>query len=216
MEKDLGMADAKITVDTKGLQTEINKQFRKSIGKNALKIQATLDAKIGQIVLRRLLTGLPTIQGQDLASIGVPDINTRLVSIAQAVADNVRVKVIPSGSGKSFRVNVIILDTDYSDILSLPEAVYAYTSAKGGGILEWLRWILLGGSGTIIGGFRFSPIPSQFSRTGGGLMLEGGSGWKVPDSLAGTADNNILTRSLENIQVDILSIIQQELRRIFK
>jgi hypothetical protein len=216
MEKDLGMADAKITVDTKGLQTEINKQFRKSIGKNALKIQATLDAKIGQIVLRRLLTGLPTIQGQDLASIGVPDINTRLVSIAQAVADNVRVKVIPSGSGKSFRVNVIILDTDYSDILSLPEAVYAYTSAKGGGILEWLRWILLGGSGTIIGGFSFSPIPSQFSRTDGGLMLEGGSGWKVPESLAGTADNNILTRSLENIQVDILSIIQQELRRIFK
>lgn len=204
---------SKITIDTKGLQQEINKEFRKNISRNALKIQIALDAKIGQIVLRRLITGLPTIQGRDLAEIGVPDINSRLTSIAQAVSDNIKVKVIPNDN--SFRINIIILDNDYSDILSLPEAVYQYTSTRGGGILEWLRWLLLGGSGAIIGGFNFSAIPNQFSRTGGGLMLEGGN-WNVPQSLAGTADNNILTRSLENIQVDIIAIIQQELRRIFK
>lgn len=204
---------SKITIDTKGLQQEINKEFRKNISRNALKIQIALDAKIGQIVLRRLITGLPTIQGRDLAEIGVPDINSRLTSIAQAVSDNIKVKVIPNDN--SFRINIIILDNDYSDILSLPEAVYQYTSTRGGGILEWLRWLLLGGRGAIIGGFNFSAIPNQFSRTGGGLMLEGGN-WNVPQSLAGTADNNILTRSLENIQVDIIAIIQQELRRIFK
>ena len=97
----------------------------------------------------------------------------------------------------------------------MPEAVYAYTSANGSGVLEWLKWILLGGSGQIIGGFEFSPLASPFSRTGGGLMVAGGS-WSVPPGLSGTATNNILTRALENIQKDIEIVINQELQRVFK
>ena len=132
--------------------------------------------------------------------------------ILQTIARNTRVKI--SGT-KRISVTVTILEQDYSNVLSLPEAIYSYTSANGSGVLEWLRWILLGGGGQIIAGFEFSPLASPFSRTGGGLMVAG-NGWRVPPSLSGTATNNILTRSLQNIEQDIKIIVNRELQRIIK
>jgi len=210
MEEDLVMSN--ISINIKDLQRSIDQQLNKTINTRLPNIQRALNQQIEKIVFQRLVSGLPSIQGRDLAEMGVPDINTRLTSIVQSIATNVRIKIIP---GKNLAVNITILEQDYSDVLSLPEAVYAYTSANGSGVLEWLKWILLGGSGQIIGGFEFSPLASPFSRTGGGLMVAGG-GWSVPPSLSGTATNNILTRALENIQADIEIIINKELQRTLK
>ena len=201
-----------IKIDTKKVLQDIRQTTNKNINKNLVKIQRVLDQKIEKIIFQRLIAGMPTIQGRDLAEIGVPDINTRLTSIVQSLANNVRVK-IKAASG--IQINIHLLEEDYSDVLSLPEAIYTYTSANGSGVLEWLKWILLGGSGTIVAGFEFSPLASPFSRTGGGLMVAG-AGWNVPPSLAGTANNNILTRALENIEQDIKVIVNQELQRILK
>ena len=201
-----------VKIKINDVKKDIDKEYGKNVKKNLSKIQRILDDKIEQIVLQRLLSGLPTVQGNDLAEIGVPDINTRLASIVQTIARNVRVKI--SGT-KRITVDITILEEDYSDVLSLPEAVYNYTSARGSGILEWAKWILLGGNGTIVGGFDFVAVPSPFSRTGAGIMRPGG-GWSVPSSLSGTASNNILTRALENIEKDIQSIVNRELQRILK
>jgi len=201
-----------VKIKINDVKKDIDNQYSKSVTKNLSKIQRILDQKIEQIVSQRLIAGLPTIQGNDLAEIGVPDINTRLASIVQTIARNVRVKI--SGR-KRITVNITILQENYSDVLSLPEAVYNYTSARGSGVLEWAKWILLGGNGTIVGGFDFAPITSPFSRTGAGLMRPG-SGWSVPPSLSGTASNNILTRALENIEKDIQAIVNKELQRILK
>jgi len=194
------------------IQKDVDKESKKKITQNISKLQRVLDERIEKIVFQRLITGLPTIQGTDLVEIGVPDINTRLTSIVQTIARNTRVKI--SGT-KRISVTVIILEQDYSSVLSLPEAIYSYTSANGSGVLEWLRWILLGGGGQIIAGFEFSPLASPFSRTGGGLMVAGNS-WRVPPNLSGTATNNILTRSLQNIEQDIKIIVNRELQRIIK
>lgn len=201
-----------VKIKLSDIKKDIDNQYSKSISKNFATIERVLNQKIEQIVSQRLLAGLPVIQGNDLAEIGVPDINTRLVSIVQAIATNIRVKV--SGT-KRISLNITILEDDYSDVLSLPEAVYAYTSATGSGILEWAKWILLGGNGTIVGGFDFAPVTSPFSRTGGGLMRPGG-GWRMPSGLSGTANDNILTRALENIEKDIQLIVSKELQRILK
>lgn len=211
MEEDLRMAN-NVKIKIADVKKDIDDQYAKSVRKNIFKIQRVLDEKIEQIVSQRLLAGLPTIEGTDLAEIGVPDINTRLTAIVQAIAQNVKVKI--SGT-KRITVNITILQQDYSDVLSLPEAVYAYTSARGSGVLEWAKWILLGGNGTIVGSFDFSPVSSPFSRTGGGLMRSG-AGWRVPSGLSGTSTNNILTRALENIEKDIQAIVNRELQRILK
>ena len=211
MEKDLNMV-GNIKIDSKQINQEINRALDQNIGKNIIRIQKILNDKIQQIVFQRLIGGIPVIQGTDLAEIGVPDINTRLTSILQTLASNIKVKV---SFDKSIKIDINILEEDYSDVLSLPEAVYTYTSSNGSGVLEWLKWILLGGNGTIVGGFEFSPSSSPFSRTGGGLMTPG-NGWGVPSNLAGTASNNILTRSLQNIEKDIQVIVSQEIQRILK
>lgn len=211
MEEDLNMV-GNIKIDSKQINQEINRALDQNIGKNIIRIQKTLNDKIQQIVFQRLIGGIPVIQGTDLAEIGVPDINTRLTSILQTLASNIKVKV---SFDKSIKIDINILEEDYSDVLSLPEAVYTYTSSNGSGVLEWLKWILLGGNGTIVGGFEFSPSSSPFSRTGGGLMTPG-NGWGVPSNLAGTASNNILTRSLQNIEKDIQVIVSQEIQRILK
>ena len=211
MEEDLNMV-GNIKIDSKQINQEINRALDQNIGKNIIRIQKILNDKIQQIVFQRLIGGIPVIQGTDLAEIGVPDINTRLTSILQTLASNIKVKV---SFDKSIKIDISILEEDYSDVLSLPEAVYTYTSSNGSGVLEWLKWILLGGNGTIVGGFEFSPSSSPFSRTGGGLMTPG-NGWGVPSNLAGTASNNILTRSLQNIEKDIQVIVSQEIQRILK
>ena len=115
-----------VKIKINDVKKDIDKEYGKNVKKNLSKIQRILDDKIEQIVLQRLLSGLPTVQGNDLAEIGVPDINTRLASIVQTIARNVRVKI--SGT-KRITVDITILEEDYSDVLSLPVAVYNYTSA---------------------------------------------------------------------------------------
>ena len=68
------------------------------------------------------------------------------------------------------------------------------------------------GSGSIVQGYDFSPSSSTASRTGGGLMVVG-SGWRVPDHLAGTSMDNFLMRALTNIDRDLEMIVKQVLGR---
>ena len=153
---------------------------------------------------------MPTISGRDYYEMGVPDINQRLQSIIRAASNTFKIQV---RAGNLLSINIGILEDDYSQLLALPESVFPYISAKGSGVLQWLRWILIEGNGPIIRDFEYAPTPSRFSRTGGGVMLRGGT-WSVPPSIAGTAQDNILTRTLQDIEKDIEKIITQELQRI--
>jgi hypothetical protein len=212
MEEDLGMAsiDYNIKIDVKQVSNDIYKDIFNKIKKAAPKIQRSLNAKIEDIVFQRLVSSVPTITGRDYYEMGVPDINERLQSIIRIAAKNFKIKVTPANI---LNISIEILEDDYSLLLSLPESVFPYISAKGSGILQWLKWILIEGNSPIVRDFEFTPTPSRFSRTGGGVMMRGG-GWNVPSSLAGTSQNNILTRSLQGIEKDIESLVSQELQRI--
>ena len=61
-------------------------------------------------------------------------------------------------------------------------------------------------------GYDFSPSSSTASRTGGGLMVVG-TGWTVPEHLAGTSMDNFLMRALTNIDRDLEMIVKQVLGR---
>jgi len=214
MEKDLIMTNVQlqIKIDERRIQQDLLKDVQKTIYKSIPKIQSALSDKLEGVIFRRLISGVPTIQGRDLYEIGVPDINSRISSIIRLAAKSFEIKII---KGKLLRIQIGILREGYSDLLSLPESVFTYTSSRGSGVLQWLKWLLLDGNTTIIGGFDFIPSSSSASRTSGGIMRSGGS-WKVPPSLSGNEANNILTRSLENINKDLEVVIKQELQRIIK
>ena len=80
MEEDLGMS-SNIDINQKKILQDIKQATHKNISKNLAKIQRALDQKIEKIVFQRLVTGLPSIQGNDLAEIGVTDINLSLIHI---------------------------------------------------------------------------------------------------------------------------------------
>lgn len=202
---DIKIDKAKVTKDT-------YIEIKRIIAKHIPNIQSALNNEISKIIFNRLSMGIPSISGQDLYEIGIPDINTRIMSIVDAASKSIEIKVSLSNM---LKIEIGILRKDYSDLLSLPESVYTYISSRGSGVLEWLRWLLLEGDGIIVSNFEFSPSNNPFSRTGGGFMVTG-TNWKVPSNLSGTSQNNILTRALENIEKDIESVVAKQLRRIIK
>lgn len=202
-----------VRINVRDIQKEIEKEYNKRIRSSLPKIQSVLGRKIEDIVFQKLIGGIPTITGNDLYEMGIPDINNRLTSIIQTISKNVKVQV--STAKTTIKITITILQEDYSDILALPQSVFVYSAATGSGILEWLKWMLLSGNNPVIIGFDYDPAPSVNSRTGGGMMVRGGS-WNVPPSLAGSSDDNILTRALNNIEQDIKLTIEREMSRILK
>lgn len=206
------MPDIEIIIDRKIVAKDMGIEIKRIVYKHIPTIQSTLNNQISSIVRNRLSIGIPVISGQDFYEMGIPDINSRMMSILDVAAKSMQVNI---SLGNLLKIDIGILKQDYSDLLSLPESVFTYISNAGSGVLEWLRWLLTEGDASIVSGFEFSLNKTPFSRTGGGVMIKGSS-WKVPESLSGTAQNNILTRALHNIEKDIEAIVKKELQRIIR
>jgi len=205
--------NVKFNLNQSQIKQDIVKDIRNTIYKYIPVIQKSINVQLEDIIFKRLFSGVPNIVGRDRAEIGVPDINERLQSIIRVASQSFEVSV---KKGNILFIELRIIQDDYSDLLSLPEAVFSYISVNGSGVLDWLRWLLLEGTNPIVIGFDFTPTASRFSRTGDGLMRPLNSSWSVPNNIAGTANDNMITRALVNIEKDIEILIKQELTRIIK
>ena len=202
-----------IKIDERELKRQLKQEINKTVQKYIPQIQQSISRRLEQVLFQRLISGVPTVSGQDFYELGIPDINDRLQSIIRVASQSFRVTVT-GGTRNILTVNIGIIRKDYGDLLSLPESVYQYTSRNGSGVLEWLRWVLVEGQGTIVQGYEFTPQDGR-GRTLGGVMSKG-SGWSVPPSLQGSPGDNILLRTLNNIDRDIETICKQELNRIIR
>jgi hypothetical protein len=88
-----------------------------------------------------------------------------------------------------------IIKDDYSDVLSLPEAITINNSKRNvNQKLPWLDWLLRGGSGIIVRDFRIQ-YRTGAGRSEGAIMLESpGNGWRVPPMFEGVEDDNWFTQ----------------------
>jgi hypothetical protein len=179
--------------------------MRKEVKSKLRAIQNVLNIEVRNLVEKTLFANVPVIEGQAYAEIGIPNINERMRVIIQEIAHNINVKVDQSNG--LLNVEIGILRSDMSDILSLPEAIFA----TSGVILPWLRWLLLSGSSEIVAGYSFDDSLSTKSRTGGGVMTPGG-GWRVPAELAGTIDNNIFTKALKDLDDKLEEVIVKTIK----
>jgi len=110
-------------------------------------------------------------------------------------------------------IKIGMIRSDYSDVLSLPQSSFPYVSSRSSGIIEWLRWLLLESTQTIVSGYTFNPRNS--GRTGLGIMVKTGGGWSVPPQYAGSATDNFATRSLADIEKVIDRVVKEEVSRRF-
>jgi hypothetical protein len=161
---------------------------------------------------------LSLLGGNLKGELGLPDISY-VDRIIEQWATNVEVLYRPATPAAPLgAIKIGIIQSDYTDVLSLSEAKYIYTTGRSSGLLQWLRWLLLEGTSPIVMEYAYAPINSSHSRTGMGIMKRSpGATWSVPAEFAGTVDDNFATRSvLGAIQVGFESMMRTELNRRIK
>ena len=193
------------------IKKEITAIIAKSMPSITNKIQERLGIKIREsiensIVWQEIING--TLRGE----LGIPNVSN-LDSILETWSKSVRVVYSKNkGFGK---ISIGMIQSDYGDVLSLTESSFVYSSNRGSGVIEWLRWLLLESTSIIVSEYDF--VPSNQGRTGLGIMAKRqGGGWSVPPQYAGTAVDNFVTRSLSDIENTIEVVVAREVQRGLK
>lgn len=101
-------------------------------------------------------------------------------------------------------ITFYIQPIDFGNLLGLSWAIIPTVK----GPLEWLNWLLTQGSRTVVMGYEYKP---DFSGRSGGGVMTGGGAWRIPPQFAGTADNNFITRALQNRDNELKSIMEEAL-----
>ena len=140
-------------------------------------------------------------------------VDSVLIAVAGSVRAEVgKVKLLGAKLSGEFSVNV--LKSDLSDAFSSDYASFAWTKY----IIPWLDWLLRQGDKIIFGDFGFEGRRGE-GRSGKGIMLPRGTGWRVPPEFSGTLDNNWLTRAITTdnnvFRKKISSIIEEEIRKAY-
>ena len=153
------------------------------------------------------------IYGELRYEFGLLSAFARLDAILNAIIQSVTVEIKNlkvRGSGFTGGLTINAVRSGYADILSLPESSFL---TEKGVQLDWLEWLLLEGDSIIIGDYHFRRVNSPRSRTGGGLMIKGGT-WSVPSEFSGTIKNNFITRAIQDIQEPIKKVVKKCLTSI--
>ena len=208
------------------LESRFPSKFRKNVVREITniikgrvdKIKTTITEGLRESV-RESLMATPEyqsiIQGKLKAQLGIPESNTRILSIIDTWVNNISVKV-KVGKSPFLSIEIGIIKDDYSDVLSLPHASYTYKSKRGQGTIPWLKWLLLEGDKRIITKYEFSQN-TRGSRTGMGIMISKHRGsWQVPPEFSGTSVDNFATRALGNIEQVIDQLVEKTVKGILK
>ena len=203
---------ANIKIDGRQLKKEIQLELQRKVNKAIPKIQTELNSRLPALLKKHFAANVQPITGNDFYALGVPTINDDLISIIDAASNSFEVIIAPANL---LKINIGILEKSHQHLLELPQAYFNYASARGAGILNWLKWILLEGGNPVVDGYEVNYTNSRFSRTSGALMNKG-SFFIVPENLQGVAGDNILTRAIQNINADLEKLVKQVLNNSIK
>lgn len=151
------------------------------------------------------------ISGSLQYEFGLPDASARISEILETIRNGHIIKYKPvsaKSSGLTGEIKIEMIKKDFSDLLSLGSASFV---TEKGEKLDWLKWLLIEGDNVIVSDHVFIFGPSQYSRTGYGVMRQVGGGfWRVPPEYAGNVQNNWITRAIDAAS----SQIDKELERL--
>lgn len=201
-------SDAKIGNNIlKALKPQVENYFRNAF--NSIKNQ------LPQIVIKAIRSAPEydsLISGELKAEFGLPDSDSRVSAIIdkwnKLEFSYKRVKISGQSLVGSFSLNMI--REDYTDVLSMEAASFV---TEKGSQLNWLEWLLLYGSQTIIKDYDVVLGADPRSRTGMAIMKGVKSGkWGVPPQFAGTQNDNWITRAIDSADQQILDLLNDSLR----
>lgn len=137
------------------------------------------------------------------------DIVAAFNDIVELIQNSFQVK-LSRGIGRVANL-AITINIDIAKIAELPSGSYITEKGKD---IPWLKSMLYDGLKVLVTDFHF--LPSDYTgrymgRTGGGIMIGGGV-WRMPEEVAGTVDDNFVTRTLLRNSFRIRQIIEEEVK----
>tara|TARA_R110000824_G_scaffold124770_2_gene283567 strand:- start:8638 stop:9288 length:651 start_codon:yes stop_codon:yes gene_type:complete len=190
----------------------IVEEITRKIKREAPKIKAVVTDDIKQLVRERLIATREydsIVAGRLRGELGIPESSRRIMAVVDTWVNGIYVET-KVGTVPLLSIDIGIIKSDYGDVLSLSEATYTYSSARGGGEIPWLAWLLLEGDRKIVNRYEFTPNIRRGSRTGMGIMKTKKRGfWQVPSDFSGTEVDNFATRAFGNISESIDSIVEK-------
>lgn len=197
----------------KGIKQELSRQFQKKVPVFIKRVEKVLAPTIEEALKSSrayiAIASDENIRGQ----IGLESLS-RFDYIINYWANNIYINYRnDKGLGV---IDIGAVRSDYSDVLTLPEAVFVSSNMNNNQtVVEWLNWLLLVGTVPVIIGYEFKQGNYPQSRTGVGIMIrQQGGGWSVPREVAGVAGNNFVTETAERLETQIGAVIQRELTKI--
>jgi hypothetical protein len=200
----------KLVESTSAIQGKINKaiieELNKLVTKKQKRVLNRIKAKVNDWV--QLSPEIISLQSEgEVGSLNAefgldPGQGDRsAVDIANAVKNSIELEIKPFD--ERFRGEIIfyIQPSTFENLLGLPSGFTFRDSGK----LDWMNWLLLLGTKTIVYGYSY--IPGLEGVSGGGIMERGGV-WRVPVQYSGTANNNFITRALSGREKEIQAIMQ--------
>lgn len=216
MKLNLGITIAESDRDIKrkiinAIGEEVNDALSRAAGNIKTQIRTQVISAIIRTPEYQSLLG-----GQLQHELGVENTNIKLQTILGVWIKSVQTEVKPARKNKdhidaSLHINMI--KGDFSDVLSLPEAIYI---TDKGTQINWLEWLLLEGDKIIVRDYEFRATVEGNSRTGFGIMVAAERSWRVPPEFSGTVNDNFVTRALLSIDKIIDEIVEIETTKAFR
>lgn len=208
----MGNISIKLSQSTKTIENKIKKAIADEMNNLIRKRKARL---LG--VMKKAVDGWVSSSPfiMDLASGGVGSIAAEFGIFAGSeisVADSIKQAITESTTiefgkfNKTLRggLQIRFQPSSFVNLLALPEG-FSSTSA---GKLHWMEWLINRGDQILI--FDYSFQPGLEGRSGGGVMLGGGS-YRINPKYSGTQDNNVFTDMFKNREQQISNILEREL-----
>ncbi len=206
------------------IAAQINKMIADVMRRAIYKAEQPIRLGLPKIVLAALRTSPEynsLMNGKLWTNFGLTDPESKLEGILNIWGETVVVSTIPvtsNASSISGKISFSMIRRDFTDVIN---TTFGTQITEKGQKLEWLKWLLLLMDKIIIrdytiGYLRKSSDPT-YSRTDGTIMVERkGRFFKVPQEFAGNINNNWVTRAVENLDKEIDSLVEREIKRAIR
>lgn len=201
------------------IQAHILEALKGHLNQALVRIAAPIGTKIKAAItdsLRREPEYFSLTQGELRLEFGIPDagaVDTVINQLVNTLVVNTQPLAV-TGRGLSGGISFTMMSSDtLGDVIYDPAA--QVTDEARGYTLPWLSWLLLKGNTAIVKAYsvKLGSYPTS-SRTGGAIMVESQSDWRVPTNFAGSSQSNWTTRAVDAAESSILEILQTSIGNI--
>lgn len=206
-------APTRLVISEAELVRQAYRAMAETMNRALLGVAARLKPKLQEAV-RAALLGCPEYpsltSGRLRHELGVVDAASVIESVITAVSNSATVRSLGARVGPGGiegGLTVELLKADYAEVLAVPGARF---TSENGHPVPWLEWLTLGGAGVLVSEYSYAAIPAPNSRTGLGVMVQGGS-WRLQGAAPGTSSDNWLTRALGAASVKFGELAAAEL-----